>query len=458
MAAVNRSLDAGPITRNRTTLWALAACGIGLDGFDLFIMSTAGPLIAADFGLDPWMKSIAVGAAVLGAVPGALISGRLADRIGRQNMLKIDIALFAVTAVLSALAPNIWWLAVFRFLQGFAVGAEYPLSASLISEIMPSRTRAQWITAAFAFQALGMAMAALTSVLILQVVDDVSAWRWMLLAGAIPATAIALLRLGKPESPRWEASRGRLDEAERGTAWLLGAPPVVTEDDRASVVDTWDLPPPSARMRELWQPGLRRVLVLTAIPWFLMDISLYGVGLFAPSLITGLLFGPDADAGGTHFLRDDFEATAITGATDMFLVIGFILTILFVRRIGQIRLQIIGFVGMTVGLGILAATGSNGAPGLVILGFVVFNLMLNFGPNATTYMIPAQLFPTRLRATGHGTAAAAGKVGAVIGTFALSPAVAAFGISPVMAVIAVLSLAGAIVTFVARVEPKAELD
>jgi MFS family permease len=458
VAAVNRSLDGGPITRNRTTLWALAACGIGLDGFDLFIMSTAGPLIAADFGLDPWMKSIAVGAAVLGAVPGALVSGRLADRIGRQNMLKIDIALFAATAVLSALAPNIWWLAAFRFLQGFAVGAEYPLSASLISEIMPSRSRAQWITAAFAFQALGMAAAALSSVLILQVVQDVSAWRWMLLAGAVPATIIALLRLGKPESPRWEAGRGRLDYAERGTAWLLGSPPVVTEEDLASVADTWDRPPESTRMRELWQPGLRRVLVLTAVPWFLMDISLYGVGLFTPSLITGLLFSPEDESGGTHFLRDDFEATAITGATDMFLVVGFLLTILFVRRIGQIRLQVIGFLGMTIGLAVLALSGTDGAPALVILGFVVFNLMVNFGPNATTYMIPAQLYPTRLRATGHGTAAAAGKVGAVIGTFALSPAVAAFGISPVMAVIAVLSLAGAIVTVLARVEPKPTLE
>lgn len=440
------------------SLWALAACGIGLDGFDLFIMSTAGPLIVADFGLDPWAKSVAVGAAVLGAVPGALVSGRLADRIGRQTMLRIDIALFAVTAVLCAIAPNVWWLAAFRFLQGFAVGAEYPLSASLISEIMPSRSRAQWITGAFAFQALGMAAAALTSVLILQVVDDVSAWRWMLLAGAVPATIVALLRLGKPESPRWEASRGRLDDADRGTRWLLGAEPTVTDADRSAVASTWDRPPESARFREIWQPGLRRVLFLTTVPWLLMDIALYGVGLFAPSLITGLLFGENAESGGTHFLRDDFEATAITGATDMFLVIGFVLTILFVRRIGQVRLQVIGFLGMTLGLGILAATGKEGSAALIILGFVVFNLMVNFGPNATTYMLPAQLFPTRLRATGHGAASASGKVGAVIGTFALSPAVAAFGISPVMAVIAALSLVGAVVTVIARVEPRPDLD
>jgi MFS family permease len=455
--AIGRVLDTAPVTRRRATLWTLAACGIGLDGFDLFIMSTAGPLITEDFGLGPWGKSIAVGAAVLGAVPGALISGRLADRIGRQRMLKIDIAIFAVTAVLSALAPNVWWLAFFRFLQGFAVGAEYPLSASLISEVMPARSRPKWITGAFAFQALGMALAAFTSLLILTIYPDTSAWRWMLLAGAVPAAVVALLRLGLPESPRWEAGRGNVDQAERDTTWLTGVTVEVLPADREAVEATWATPQEPARYRDLWTPQFRRLAILCAVPWFLMDIALYGVGLFAPSIVTGLLFG-DAATASTSFLRDDVEATAITGFTDVFLVLGFLLTIVFVSRIGQIRLQVIGFVGMTVGLAILAASGSGGAAAWVLAGFVIFNLMLNFGPNATTYMLPAQLFPTRLRATGHGFSAASGKVGAVIGTFLLSPAVAAFGLNSVMGAIAVLSLLGAVVTVLFRLEPSQQLS
>lgn len=455
--AIGRILDTAPMSSRRLKLWFLAACGIGLDGFDLFIMSTAGPLITADFGLGAWGKSIAVGAAVVGAVPGALLSGRLADRMGRQTMLRIDIALFAATAVLSALAPNVWWLAAFRFLQGFAVGAEYPLSASLISEVMPGRSRAQWITGAFAFQALGMALAAFTSLAILAVYPEEGAWRWMLLAGAVPATVVALLRLGMPESPRWEAGRGNLDRAERDVTWLTGMAVTVRDEDRTAVAGLPTASLPAARYSELFTPRLRRILVLTAVPWFLMDIALYGVGLFAPSIITGLLFSEPAE-GSTTFLRDDFEATAITGFTDMFLVVGFLLTILFVRRIGQIRLQVIGFLGMTTGLVILSITGSDGSPAWVVLGFIVFNLMLNFGPNATTYMLPAQLFPTRVRATGHGVAAASGKVGAVIGTFLLTPAVAAFGLQSVMLTIAMLSLVGAIVTVAFRVEPRADLS
>lgn len=455
--AIGRVLDTAPVTRRRFTLWSLAACGIGLDGFDLFIMSTARPLITEDFGLGPWGKSIAVGAAVVGAVPGALISGRLADRIGRQRMLQIDIVIFVATAILSALAPNVWWLAFFRFFQGFAVGAEYPLSASLISETMPARTRAKWITGAFAFQALGMTLAAFTSLLILKIYPETSAWRWMLLAGAIPAAVVAIIRLGLPESPRWEAERGNLARAEADTEWLTGMQVDVETEDRTAVEQSWSAPRSRGSYRELFGPEFRRIVILCAVPWFLMDIALYGVGLFAPSIVTGLLFS-DADTGSTNFIRDDVQATAITGLTDVFLVVGFILTIFFVARIGQIRLQVVGFIGMAIGLAILSATGSDGSAFWVLAGFIIFNLMLNFGPNATTYMLPAQLFPTRLRATGHGFSAASGKTGAVIGTFLLSPAVAAFGLNAVMGSIAVLSIAGAVVTFAFRVEPSRTLD
>jgi nitrate/nitrite transporter NarK len=89
---------------------------------------------------------------------------------------------------------------------------------------------------------------------------------------------------------------------------------------------------------------------------------------------------------------------------------------------------------------------------LILLGFSVFNIMLNIGPNATTYLLPTEVYPTRLRATGHGVAAAAGKVGAVVGTFGLPLAVAAYGIRPTMAVIAVLSILGLAFTIAAKIE------
>ncbi len=453
--AVGRVLDTAPVRKRRLGVWALAASGIGLDGYDLFIMSVAGPLIVADLGLDSWQTSVAVGAAVLGAVPGALLSGRIADRIGRRAMLKIDLVLFLVTAIASAFAWDVWSLAVFRFLQGAAVGAEYPLSASMVSEVMPARKRGVWMTGAFSFQAVGMVLGAVAGFVLLTLMPDEGTWRWMLLSGVVPAVIVAIMRLRIPESPRWEAERGNLDQAELDTEWLTGERPTITDEDIAWAQVYEAGPQPRMTFKDLWAPIRRRALVLTTVPWFLMDIALYGIGLFTPTILAGLT-GADPN---THMAKDDFIAAdiAATGQaafTDLFLIVGFILNMILVERAGRIRLQVVGFLGMGLGLGTLAVVGSGGPLWILLGSFVMFNTMVNMGPNATTYLLPAEVFPTRLRATGHGVAAAAGKVGAVIGTFFLPLATSALGLGPSVGVIAALAVVGAFVTFFFRIETR----
>jgi len=454
--AIGRTLDSTPVSRRRKGAWGLAAAGIGLDGYDLFIMSVAGPLIVLDMGLDTWQKSLAVGAAVVGAVPGALFSGRLADRIGRQRMLKIDIVLFVVTAIASALSWNVWSLVTFRFFQGMAVGAEYPLSASMIAEVMPAKNRGKWMTGAFSFQALGMVGGAVIGFIILSIYPQEGAWRWMLLSGVVPAIIVAILRLRIPESPRWQANQGDLDQAEKDTEWLTGEFPHVTDEDRLFAATTGNEPQPQAGMRELLKPVWRRALLFTALPWFLMDIALYGVGLFTPSILMGLTNGSAATSD-TQFIKDDIIATQQAAFTDVFLIVGFAINILLVERTGRIRLQLVGFLGMFLSLGVLAYTGKAGPEWLILLSFIAFNTMMNAGPNATTYLLPTEVYPTQLRATGHGIAAASGKVGAVIGTFFLPLATTWFGLSPSLAVIAVLALVGAMVTWFFRIETRGKV-
>lgn len=450
--AIARSLDEAPVTKRRLGVWTLAAAGIGLDGYDLFIMSVAGPLIVADLGLDPWQKSVAVGAAVLGAVPGALFSGQLADRIGRQRMLKIDLALFVVTAVLSAVAWDVWSLASFRFLQGMAVGAEYPLSASFVAEVMPPKDRGRWMTGAFSFQAVGMVLGATIGFALLMWRPDESTWRLMLLSGVIPAIVVALLRMRMPESPRWLADQGELDQAERDVQWLTGAPLVITDEDLTYAREAPTRPPPTPRATVLLTSRWRRALVLTTLPWFIMDIALYGVGLFTPTILVELAGAPTA--GGTTFIKDDIVATQQAAFTDLFLILGFVINILLVERTGRILLQWIGFLGMGLSLGVLAMTGTGGTLWVVLAAFIMFNTTLNAGPNATTYLLPAEVYPTEMRATGHGVAAAAGKIGAAVGTFFLPLATATFGLGPSLAGIAVLCAAGAVVTLFARIETR----
>ena len=449
---INHEIDESKLTRNQLRMWILSAAGIGLSGYDLFIMSVALPLIQVYFvSFSPIMAGLLAGAGVFGAIPGALISGLLSDRFGRRAILLVDIAMLACTSVLCAIAWNPFALIFFRFLQGIAIGAEYPISASLVAEVMPRQNRGKWVTGAFSFQAVGMAAAAAvsTGILLLSANDD--AWRWMMLSCTVPALILAVMRRQIRESPRWLARQGEIAKAKKSLSWLLGPEAVQSVESQIAAAPMIDeREPVQGSFPELFSPRFRSRTLLTAFPWFLMDIGLYGIGLFTPSILVHFLHGTVLHASG--FLSSDFQADATAALVDLFLVIGFALNILSVEKYGRIKLQILGFIGMAVGTAVVGLFGAHAHSAGVIIGFMIFNLMVNLGPNATTYLLPVEVFPTQLRSTGHGFAAACGKIGATIGVFFLPTAAHAFGLTHTMTVIGILSIIGAVVTLLCRVE------
>ena len=240
------------LTPFQKKVWLLSALGIFMDGFDLFILAVALPLILIRFSASPLLIGTLGAAAVFGAMLGAILGGRAADRFGRKLLFKIDMGVFLVGTLLSAVAPSLGFLIFARVLLGIGVGADYPIAASYIAEYMPAAVRGRRLVGAFAFQALGMLVGALLGIGLLLVFKPDWAWRLMLGAGAVPALVILLFRRGIPESERWE---------------------------RAGVADlqpgVWDL----------FSRALRRKTVLAAAPWFLMDICLYGVGVFTPTIL-----------------------------------------------------------------------------------------------------------------------------------------------------------------------------
>lgn len=444
--SINRALDETPVTAHRRRVWAIASAGIGLSGYDFFIMSTALPLIQTYFGtFSSTIAGLFAAAAFLGAVPGAVIAGVLSDRFGRRLILLIDVVLLTVTSILCAIAWSPFILIVFRFLQGISVGAEYPISASLVGETMPRKGRGRWMTASFGFQAIGMTLAAIICSIILFFTSSENSWRWMFLSCALPALILAVFRTSIRESPRWLSRKGRLKEAKESLYWLIGT----KELPRSKKLEE---PPQQSHLKELFSSEYRMRILLTALPWFLMDIALYGIGLFTPMILVHL-FVPTAILS-THFIAADFRADILTVIADIFLIFGFALNIWLVEKRGRIQLQILGFIGMTIGTGLIAIFGRNGGDLAIILGFSMFNLMVNFGPNATTFLLPVEVFPTRLRATGHGFAAACGKAGATMGVFFLPMAYHTFGLRTTMITIGIFCLIGAMITVIARVETK----
>ncbi len=320
--------------------------------------------------------------------------------------------------------------------------------------MLPSKDRGRWLVSAFSLQAVGILLGALVGVVVLNLLPDVDSWRLMLGFGAIPALIIIWLRRGVPESPRWLAQNGHEEEAAAVTEELVGRPVVVTAADRHRA----EAPPEGIRafiQPRLFRRDMIRRTIFTAVPWFLMDIATYGVGIFTPTILAALaLAGSDAT-----FLANDIASTEGTALLDLFLVLGFLGAIFFVERVGRVRLQLLGFAMMAVALGILAlAEGLNGGGsahiGIVIAGFALFNTFMNLGPNATTYALPAEVFPSEVRAAGHGFAAGCAKLGAALGVFLFPILLTDIGTSALLLIIAGGCALAFVVTAVFAIEPR----
>jgi hypothetical protein len=170
-------------------------------------------------------------------------------------------------------------------------------------------------------------------------------------------------------------------------------------------------------------PSNIRATVLASVPWFLQDLGTYGIGIFTPTILAAALGHKTANVRSLADLVGNDELAARGAALiDVLLIVGILAAIFLVDRIGSIRLQIWGFVGCAVGLAVAATstyvTGANETL-LIFTGFMLFNFMTNLGPNAQTYLLSGEVFPTQVRGTGAGFAAAFAKIGAV--TTALPP-------------------------------------
>jgi len=452
--SLGEALDLAPMTSLHRRFWLLAALGVMLDGFDFFIIGVANPLIAHQYDLSDTIKGLVSAAAIVGAIFGAALLGPLADRIGRRRIFKYDLVMFAAFSVACIFAWNVWALIAFRFALGLAIGLDYPVAASYLAEVLPARARGRWLVGAFSLQAVGILLGAVVGVVVLLILPEVGSWRIMLGFGVVPALVIIWLRRNVPESPRWLAQNGYDEEAKAVTQSLVGHPVAITQGDRRKG------PQVPEGFKALIQPQLfkramLRRTIFTSVPWFLMDIATYGVGIFTPTLLAALaLAGPNAT-----FLSDDIASTNGTAALDVFLVLGFAAAILLVERVGRIPLQLTGFAMMTLALCILGYAdglpgGGEAHIGLVIVGFIIFNTFMNAGPNATTYALPAEVFPCELKAAGHGFAAGMAKFGAALGVFLFPILQNSIGTSALLFVIAGACLIAFVVTYALRIEPK----
>lgn len=444
-------LDSANLTRPMWMLWLLSAGLIALDGFDFFIIGVAMPFIQRDFELSAgWVGAIAT-AALVGALIGSLTLGPITDQVGRQRMLVIDIALFVVASLATALAWNAESLLFFRFLVGVGIGADYPISVAYITENVPARFRGQMVIGAFSFQAVGALLGALVGWITIFVFQRIApelaigyAWRWMLGVGVALSVLVGGLRLlFLLESPSYYLAKGKYAAASEAASQLLEKEIELTPIADQRKQESTELK--SLGYADLFSPTYRWATALAAVPWFLQDIATYGIGIFTPTIIASLTVSKESS-----FLAQEMASAKGAAIVNVFLVVGFVLAIFLINRMGRIPLQIVGFVGMAAGLGILSLSGNSTQISMLFTGFILFNLAMNLGPNATTFLLSGEVFPSAIRASGAGLAGGIAKSGAVLGALMLPVLQEMFGVGWVLRSLTVICLMAAVVTYLLR--------
>jgi MFS family permease len=450
------SLKSTPMTGMQWRIWALAASGKFFEGFVVFMGGVTVPLIAREFHLAAAQTGFVTSASLAGILVGTILLGGLSDYFGRKRMFIAEMIIFCLFLALLILVANFWSLVICLFGVGMALGCDYPTAHMIISESIPSGARGRLVLGAFAFQAVGAMCGIAIGALVLVIYPSLDAWRWMYATALLPAVAITVARFFITESANWLIVRGEHERAEQAVARLLYRRPIypqrvilprhVADEARTSKQSFW----------ALFKGHNRRATIFASAPWFLQDLGTYGIGVFTPTMIAAALgSGPDKIRSPADLIASGIHSAQAAALTTSLLVVGIIFAIALSDRLGRIRLQVFGFLGCAVGL--VIATMSIDATGplklqLIMAGVMLFNFMTNIGPNAQTYLLAGEVFPTEVRGMGAGFAAMVGKVGAVATTFGFPILLASIGTRTLLYALAVSSVLGAVVTWIYRIE------
>jgi putative MFS transporter len=453
-------VPSAPLTAMQWRIRGACDSGKFFEGMVVFMTGVALPLIALEFNLSATQKGMVGAASLFGILIGATALGGLSDRLGRKAVFVAEMAIFIVFLVLVTLSFDFTVLLICLFGMGMALGCDYPTAHVIISESIPSGSRGRLVLSAFGFQAVGALAGTAVGLVILQSSASISDWRWMYATAIIPASLVLVGRFFIPQSGHWLAIEGRMAEAEREVETLLRREPpypqkVVLADPRNDDArhSTREL-----GFASLFSKQYRRSTILAAVPWFLQDLGTYGIGIFTPIILSASIGAKNEHARSVaEIIHNDILGARGAAMIDALLIVGIVFAVLLVDKVGRIRLQILGFIGCAVGL--LLASLSSSFEGttkmlLIVAGFMVFNFMTNIGPNAMTYLLAGEVFPTRIRGLGAGFAASFAKIGAVATAFLFPILLMDFGITTLLYMLIGSSLLGAVITWRFGIETK----
>jgi len=399
--------------RTAVRIASVAALGGLLFGYDSAVINGAVDSIQEDFNIDNAKLGFAVASALLGAAVGAMSAGRIADAIGRISVMKIAALFFLVSAIGTALAPNVWLVVAFRVVGGIGVGVASVIAPAYIAETSPPGIRGRLGS----LQQLAIVSGIFLSFAVNWVLQHIAggpneplalgldAWRWMFMVMAIPALLYGGLAFTIPESPRYLVASHKIPEARRVLTMLLGKKNLeITIDRIRETLEREDKPS--------WKDLRKPTGGIYGIVWVGLGLSVFqqfvGINvIFYYSNVLWQAVGFSAD-----------QSAVYTVITSVINVATTLIAIALIDKIGRKPLLLIGSSGMAVTLitmsiifanatlvdGKPSLPGASGVIALIAANLFVVSFGMSWGP--VVWVLLGEMFPNRIRAAALGLAAA----------------------------------------------------
>ena len=393
---------------------SVAALGGLLFGYDSAVINGAVAAVEDHFQISKLVTGVAVAAALIGAALGAVVAGRLADKIGRLAVMKIAALLFLISAFGTGLATGVWMFGLFRVVGGIGVGVASVIAPAYIAETSPPRIRGRLgslqqlaiVTGIFVSLAIDALLARLAGGAREELWMGLEAWRWMFIIMAVPAILYGALAFTIPESPRYLVATFRIPEARRVLTTLLGEKNLELTITRIQESLKSEKPP---SWRDLRKPtgglyGIVWVGVLLSV--FQQFVGINVIFYYSNVLWEAVGFGES----------QAFVITVITSVTN---ILTTLIAIALIDKIGRKPLLLIGSAGMAITLGTMAVifgtapvvdgspslSGAAGPIALIAANLFVVAFGMSWGP--VVWVLLGEMFPNRIRGAALGLAAAA---------------------------------------------------
>ncbi|THA28757.1 MFS transporter [Streptomyces sp. A1277] len=391
---------------------AAAAMGGFLFGYDSSVINGAVEAIRHRYDIGSGTLAQVIAIALIGCAIGAATAGRIADRIGRIRCMQISATLFTISAVGSALPFALWDLAIWRVIGGFAIGMASVIGPAYIAEVSPPAYRGRLGSFQQAAIVIGIAISQLVNYGILQIADGdqrgkiagLEAWQWMLGVMVVPAILYGLLSFAIPESPRFLLSIGKRERARKILEEVEGKG--VDLDARVEEIET--------AMRREHKSSFKDLL---GSRFGFLPIVWVGIGLSVFQQLVGInvAFYYSATLWQSVGI-DPTDSFFYSFTTSIINIIGTVIAMILVDRVGRRPLALVGSCGMAVALAFEAWAFSadlvdgklpttQGTVALIAAHVFVLFFALSWG--VIVWVFLGEMFPNRIRAAALGVAASA---------------------------------------------------